>query len=269
MPGGGAEVFSERVRQALYREKMTHERWFEIHEIAHSRGIRSNATLLYGHIETWEERVDHMLQLRALQDRTGGFLSFIPLAFQPGYTHIVDRQASAIEDVKTIAAARLLLDNFPHIKAYWVMLGEETASMALNFGADDVDGTIGEELIAHAALASSPAGLTTQRLVKMIREAGRLPLQRDALYKVVGVYPPPGPSAHWSQRLGFTGAESVPLRGEVCEPVVVDVEEHDLRTWEMLSDRAEPVRRLSTEPPADREPAAVPAAAAESPEMRA
>jgi aminodeoxyfutalosine synthase len=264
MPGGGAEVFSERIRQELYREKMSHERWFEIHEIAHSRGIRSNATLLYGHIETHEERVSHMMQLRDLQDRTGGFYSFIPLAFQPGYTNIVARQASAIEDVRTIAAARLLLDNFPHIKAYWVMLGEQTASMALNFGADDIDGTIGEELIAHAALASSPAGLTTQKLVKLIREAGRIPVQRDALYKVVAVYPPPGHTTHWSQRLGFIDGEPVALRGEVCEPVAVDVEGHGARTWELLDDAAAPVRDLAATPLADLEP--VPAASAGSEE---
>ena len=245
MPGGGAEVFSERIRQSLYREKMTHERWFEIHEIAHSRGIRSNATLLYGHIETYEERVSHMLQLRDLQDRTGGFLSFIPLAFQPGYTNIVARQASAIEDLRTIAAARLLLDNFPHIKAYWVMLGEETASMALNWGADDLDGTIGEELIAHAALASSPAGMTTRQLVKLIREAGRVPVQRDALYNVVGVYPVPGHQIHWSQRLGAANGDPVPLRGHLAETRAVDVEGHGLKTWDLIGERGAEVRDLA------------------------
>jgi aminodeoxyfutalosine synthase len=245
MPGGGAEVFSERIRQTLYREKMSHERWFEIHELAHSRGIRSNATLLYGHIETHEERVSHMVQLRDLQDRTGGFYSFIPLAFQPGYTNIVARNASAIEDVRTIAVARLLLDNFPHIKAYWVMLGEETASMALNFGADDLDGTIGEELIAHAALASSPVGLTTQKLVKLIREAGRVPIQRDALYRAVAAYPLPGHSTHWSQRMGAADGDPIALRGEVCEPVAVDIEAYGLHTWDLVGDSAAPVRKLA------------------------
>ncbi len=245
MPGGGAEVFSERIRQSLYREKMSHERWFEIHEIAHARGIRSNATLLYGHIETYEERVSHMLQLRDHQDRTGGFLSFIPLAFQPGYTNIVDRQASAIEDLRTIAAARLLLDNFPHIKAYWVMLGEETASMALNWGADDLDGTIGEELIAHAALASSPVGMTTRQLVKLIREAGRVPVQRDALYNVVGVYPVPGADTHWSQRFGRPGTEPVPLRGRLARPLAVDVEPYGLKTWDLVGEQGAAVRDLA------------------------
>jgi aminodeoxyfutalosine synthase len=144
LPGGGAEVFSERVREATFKHKMGAERWLEIHRIAHEMGIRSNATLLYGHIETYEERIAHMLRLRQAQDETPGFLSFIPLALQPGATGLAERQASAIEDLRTVAAARLLLDNFPHVKSYWVMLGEETASVALNFGASDLDGTIGE-----------------------------------------------------------------------------------------------------------------------------
>ena len=188
LPGGGAEVFSARVREALFKRKIGEERWFEVHRIAHRMGIPSNATLLYGHIETYEERVDHMLKLRDQQDETPGFLSFIPLAFQPGHTGIVDRQASAIEDLRTVACSRLLLDNFPHIKSYWVMLGEETASVALNFGANDLDGTIGQERIAHAALAKSPVGLARDRLVEMITEAGKVPVERDALYEVIRVY---------------------------------------------------------------------------------
>lgn len=248
MPGGGAEVFSDRVRKEMYGEKMGHERWLEIHEVAHGMGIRTNSTLLYGHIETWEERVAHMLKLRDLQDRTGGFFSFIPLAFQPGYTNIVDRPASAIEDLKTIAVARLLLDNFAHIKAYWVMLGEETASMALQFGADDLDGTIGEERIAHAALASSPVGLTTHKLVKLVRESGRLPIQRDAFYRTIAVYPPPGHDVHWSQRLGFTGGDPVPRRARVEEPPYVDVEELGVKTWDLGSDAGEELVRLATTP---------------------
>ncbi len=188
LPGGGAEVFSERVRDELFKKKIGEERWFEVHRIAHRMGIPSNATLLYGHIETYEERVDHMLKLREQQDEAPGFLAFIPLAFQPGHTGIVDRQASAIEDLRTVACARLLLDNFPHIKSYWIMLGEETASVALNFGANDLDGTIGEERIAHAALAKSPVGLARDRLVDMITEAGKVPVERDALYEVIRVY---------------------------------------------------------------------------------
>ncbi len=188
LPGGGAEVFSERVRKALYPFKIGAPRWLEIHRTAHQLGIPTNATLLYGHMETYEERVDHMLKLRELQDERRGFMSFIPLAYQPGKTQVVKRQASAIEDLKTIAVARLLLDNFPHIKAYWVTMGEEIASVALHFGADDIDGTIGEERIMHAADAASPVSLTRERLVELIRESGCTPVERDALYRTVQVY---------------------------------------------------------------------------------
>ncbi|MCB4757162.1 MAG: hypothetical protein LHV69_09095 [Elusimicrobia bacterium] len=141
--------------------------------------------MLYGHIETYEERVAHLLKLRELQDETGGFLSFIPLAYQPGKTKVVENQASAIEDLKTIAASRLLLDNFKNIKAYWVTMGEETAAMALHFGANDIDGTIGVEKIMHAAGASSPGALTRHRLERLILESGRNPVERDCLYNIV------------------------------------------------------------------------------------
>lgn len=188
LPGGGAEVFSERVREATFKHKMGAERWFEVHRIAHEMGFPSNATLLYGHIETYEERVDHMIRLRQEQDEQPGFLSFIPLALQPGNTGLAERQASAIEDLRTVACARLLLDNFEHIKSYWVMLGEETASVALNFGASDLDGTIGEERIAHYAQAKSALGLARDKLVSMIRESGKIPAERDALYNVKTVF---------------------------------------------------------------------------------
>lgn len=188
LPGGGAEVFSERVHEATFKHKMGADRWFEVHRVAHDMGLPSNATLLYGHIETYEERVDHMLRLRDAQDERPGFLSFIPLALQPGNTGLVTRQASAIEDLRTVACARLILDNFDHIKSYWVMLGEETASVALNFGASDLDGTIGEERIAHYAQARSAIGLARDKLVEMIREAGKIPAERDALYNVLRVY---------------------------------------------------------------------------------
>jgi aminodeoxyfutalosine synthase len=196
MPGGGAEVFSDRIRNELYRNKMGHERWFEIHRIAHGMGIRSNCTLLFGHIETYEERIRHMMQVRELQDETGGFFSFIPLEYQLGTTKLVERGASADEGLRTIAASRLMLDNFDHIKAYWVMLGEETASVALNFGADDLDGTIVEEKIAHFALAPSPVGLTQHRILKLIREAGKVPVKRDALYHVLEVHDEDDARAH-------------------------------------------------------------------------
>jgi aminodeoxyfutalosine synthase len=185
LPGGGAEVFSERVRQALFKHKIGEKEWFRVHDSAHRMGIRSNCTLLYGHIETYQERVEHVLKLRDQQDRTGGFLAFIPLEYQTGTTRIVERQASAIEDLRTIAMSRLVFDNVPHVKSYWVMLGEQTAEIALHFGATDLDGTIGHERIAHMALAESAAGHARDELVRMIRGAGKIPVERDALYREV------------------------------------------------------------------------------------
>jgi aminodeoxyfutalosine synthase len=189
LPGGGAEVFSERVRRELFQQKIGAKRWLEIHEIAHRMGIPSNATLLYGHIETRAERVQHMIDLRDLEDRAPGFFAFIPLAFQPGNTGLVRRQASAIEDLKTIAVSRLVFDNVPHVKSYWVMLGADTAAIALDYGASDMDGTIGVEKIAHAAQARSPVGRAEESMVHAIHEAGKLPVQRDALYRVIREYP--------------------------------------------------------------------------------
>jgi aminodeoxyfutalosine synthase len=189
MPGGGAEVFAARLQKTLrFTGKAGADRWLEIHRIAHELGIRSNATILYGHIETLAERVEHLLRLRTLQDETAGFLTFIPLLYQPGDTRLVDRQASPIDSLKMVATSRLVLDNFPHVEAYWVMLGEETASIALGFGADDVNGTLVDERIAHAAKAESPAGLTRERILRMIRDAGRVPVERDALYNVLQVW---------------------------------------------------------------------------------
>ena len=189
LPGGGAEVFSERVRRELFPQKIGAKRWLEIHEIAHALGIPSNCTLLYGHIETRAERVQHLIELRDLESRSPGFFAFIPLAFQPGVTGLVRRQASAIEDLKTIAISRLVFDNVPHVKGYWIMLGQDTAAAAINFGASDVDGTIGQEKIAHAALAKSPVGMAEEGMVHMIQEAGKTPVQRDALYRVIREYP--------------------------------------------------------------------------------
>jgi aminodeoxyfutalosine synthase len=185
LPGGGAEVFSERVRNALFKHKIGEKEWFAVHDAAHRMGIPTNCTLLYGHIETYEERVDHVLKLRAQQDRTGGFQAFIPLEYQVGTTKLVERQASAVEDLRTIAMSRLVFDNVPHVKAYWVMLGEQTAELALNFGATDLDGTIGNEKIAHYALADSEAGHTREHLQRIIRAAGKNPVERDALYREV------------------------------------------------------------------------------------
>jgi aminodeoxyfutalosine synthase len=190
MPGGGAEVFSERVRKELFHQKIGAQSWLEIHRAAHKLGIASNATILYGHIETIDERLEHLIKLRELQDETGGFLSFIPLAFQPGDTGIKPRDqfTSAIDDLKMIAISRLMLDNFPHIKAYWVMLTEEVASIALNFGADDMDGTVGGERIAHDAGAISPSTMAKDQLIKIIRDAGKIPVERDVYYNPINLY---------------------------------------------------------------------------------
>jgi len=189
MPGGGAEIFSPRLQKLLaYTGKAGADRWCEIHGIAHGLGIRTNATMLYGHVETLEERVDHLLRLRQQQDESGGFLTFIPLAYQVGDTKLVPRQTPPTDDLRTIAAARLLLDNFPHVEAYWIMIGEATASIALHFGADDVNGTLEDERIAHAAKAESPAGLARDQLLRMIRDAGKIPVERDALYNVIRVW---------------------------------------------------------------------------------
>ena len=189
MPGGGAEIFSQRVAKELrYVGKAQAQRWLEIHGKAHAMGISSNATMLYGHIETYAERVEHLRLLREQQDKSGGFLAFIPLEYQVSEEKLVQRHASALDDLKTIAVSRLMLDNFPHIKAYWIMIQEDTAGIALGFGADDVDGTISKERIAHAADARSPVGVTRQRLVRVIHDAGRVPVERDALYNEIHVY---------------------------------------------------------------------------------
>jgi aminodeoxyfutalosine synthase len=190
MPGGGAEVFSERVRRLLFNQKIGAKTWLDIHRTAHRLGIPTNSTLLYGHIETLEERLTHMIRLRELQDETGGFLTFIPLAFQPGETGIkpAHRFTSAADDLRTIALSRLMLDNIPHIKAYWVMLTEEVASVALNFGADDMDGTVGGEKIAHDAGAVSPMALAKERIIRLIRDAGKIPVERDAYYNPLHVH---------------------------------------------------------------------------------
>jgi len=190
MPGGGAEVFSERIRKHLFPQKIGAKTWFEVHKTAHRLGIPTNSTLLYGHIETLEERLIHMIKLREAQDETCGFLTFIPLAFQPGDMGIKPKNqfTSAIDDLKTIAISRLMLDNFPHIKAYWVMLTEEVASVALNFGADDMDGTVGGEKIAHDAGAISPMTLAKDQLIRIIKDAGKIPVERDAFYNPLKLY---------------------------------------------------------------------------------
>jgi aminodeoxyfutalosine synthase len=201
MPGGGAEVFSDRVWKLLFPGKAGPDRYLEIHRIAHRMGIRTNATILYGHIETDEERVQHLVRLREVQDEDPGFFTFIPLAYQISSHKLRERQASAIEDLKMIAISRLMLDNFDHVEAFWIDLGVECASMALHFGASDINGTLVEEKIAHAARAQSPVGVTRQRLVHMIRDAGKIPVERDALYNVIHVY-----DRKSDEYTGFAGA---------------------------------------------------------------
>lgn len=185
MPGGGAEIFAEAVRKKLCPEKISGKRWLEIHKQAHWNNIRTNATMLYGHIENYEDRIDHMLKLRELQDKTNGFQAFIPLAYHPKNTAIGGAYTSGLDDLKTIAISRLVLDNFGHIKAYWVMLGPKIAQLALLFGADDLDGTVIEEKITHSAGAMSSEGLTRKELVTMIEKAGKIPVERDAFYNEV------------------------------------------------------------------------------------
>jgi aminodeoxyfutalosine synthase len=186
MPGGGAEVMSSRVQKRLFPRKIGGDRWLEIMSAVHDHGITTNATMLYGHIETAPERVNHLIKLRDLQDRTGGFSAFIPLAFHSQNTELPDLPATtAFDDLKTIAVARLLLDNIAHIKAYWVMIGEKLAQVALNFGADDLDGTIIEEKITHMAGATSARGLTRSQMVRLIEAAGFDPVERDSFYRPV------------------------------------------------------------------------------------
>jgi aminodeoxyfutalosine synthase len=186
LPGGGAEIFHPEVRDKICEHKADAEAWLRIHREAHELGLRSNATMLYGHIEEARHRVDHLIRLRELQDETGCFQTLIPLAFHPdntGLSHIA--KASILMDLRTMALSRLMLDNFPHIKAYWIMLGIKTAQVALSFGADDIDGTVVHEKIYHDAGSDSPEELTVAELRRLIEEAGRIPVERDTLYHEV------------------------------------------------------------------------------------
>lgn len=184
MPGGGAEIFHPDVREQICPGKATADQWLEVHRTAHKLGLKTNATMLYGHIEKYEHRVDHMRRLRALQDETGGFQTFIPLAFHPDHT-AMDHFArpSGMEDLKTLAIGRIYLDNFPHIKAYWIMLSARLAQLSLSYGVDDIDGTVIEENIYHMAGADTPEVMTVADLRRLIRDAGRVPVERDTLYK--------------------------------------------------------------------------------------
>jgi aminodeoxyfutalosine synthase len=185
LPGGGAEIFAARVRGLIAPGKEPAEEWFHVHDTAHRMGIPTHCTLLYGHVETYEERVDHMLRLRAQQDATGGFLAFIPLAFHPENT-VFERRGfrftTGADDLKMVSVSRLLLDNIPNIKAYWIMMGMPMAQLALHFGANDVQGTVVREKIFQAAGATSGTEQKIPELVRFVKEAGRTPVQRDTLY---------------------------------------------------------------------------------------
>jgi aminodeoxyfutalosine synthase len=191
LPGGGAEIFAPRVRRKIANDKCDADRYLAIHRTAHGLGLRSNVTMLYGHIETAEERVDHMIRARALQDETGGFQAFIPLAFHPDNNQMRKLPApSAAETLRVHAVARLVLDNIPHVKAFWIATGVEVAQTSLWFGVDDLDGTVQEEKIYHMAGARTPEAMTTREIARLIRAAGREPVERDTLYNAI-----PAPAA--------------------------------------------------------------------------
>jgi aminodeoxyfutalosine synthase len=186
LPGGGAEIFAERVRRKIANDKCGTERYLEIHRTAHRMGMRSNVTMLYGHIETAEERVDHMLRARQLQDETGGFQAFIPLAFHPDNNQMRKLPApSAADTLRVHAVSRLMLDNIPHVKAFWIATGVEVAQVSLWFGVDDLDGTVQEEKIYHMAGARTPEAMTTREIARLIVAAGRQPIERDTFYNVI------------------------------------------------------------------------------------
>jgi len=189
MPGGGAEIFKGPVRARLCPEKIPGRRWLQIHEAAHKSGIKTTATMLFGHVESYSDRVDHLRRLRELQDRTGGFLAFIPLPFHPKNTRISDTHPiSGLDILKTIAISRVYLDNFDHIKAYWVMTGEKLAQTCLLFGADDLDGTVIEEKITHAAGGESKEAMTVDEIVNIIKKTGKTPVERDTFYNHLKIW---------------------------------------------------------------------------------
>ncbi len=187
LPGGGAELFAPRVRKMLCPEKISAERWLEVTRIAHSLGLKSNATMLYGHVETAEERVDHMIRIRDLQDSTGGILNFIPLPYQPLNNLLKGKRTHAGDDLKVQAVSRLMLDNIPHIKAFWIYLTPPVAQTALNFGADDIDGTVIEEHVAHEAGAETRSAMTVSELEDLIRSAGYLPVERNTFFREIRI----------------------------------------------------------------------------------
>jgi aminodeoxyfutalosine synthase len=187
-PGGGAEIFADRVHEEIFGKKLNSQAWLDMQREVHRAGLHSNATMLYGHIENAEERVDHLNRLRLLQDETAGFNCFIPLAFHPENTELAYIPSTSGEtDLRNIAVARLMLDNFPHIKAYWVMLTPAIAQIAQGYGADDIDGTIHEEKIYHEAGAQTSQVMTVEQLCYLIEESGRIPVERDTVYNIIRV----------------------------------------------------------------------------------
>jgi len=189
MPGGGAEIFNKETRDLICPEKISGEHWLEVTEKVHRAGLKTNATMLFGHLESFEDRVDHLGRLRRLQDKTGGFQTFIPLAFQPDNTRVPGAKGvGGVDALKTLAISRLYLDNFQHVKAYWVMLGLKIAQVALTFGVNDLDGTVVEEKIGHDAGADSPQALSKEQIIELIRKAGREPVERNTLYRELRVY---------------------------------------------------------------------------------
>ena len=220
-PGGGAEIFEKRVRDVICRDKISGERWLEVARLCHENGVRTNVTMLYGSVETVEDRVDHLVRIRDLQDETGGFLGFIPLAFHPEETQLPDLPpATGLTDLKVIAVARLMLDNVEHVKAYWVQIGEKLAPVALHFGADDLVGTVTEETITHAAGARTESGLSRAEMERMIRGAGREPYERDAFYE--RVMRDAGGRVLRANRHDFAAAESAPPAGSSRHPSSLD-----------------------------------------------
>lgn len=189
MPGGGAEILNDNIRRRLCPNKAMSDEWLNVHGTAHQLGIKTNCTMLYGHVETCADRIDHMISLRELQDQDPGFQSFIPLPFLPGNTHLSHlKRTTALDDIKTMAISRLMLDNIEHIKAFWVMLGIDVAQLSFNFGADDIDGTVVEERIMHAAGAATQKGITKGELIGLVKEAGFVPVERDTLYNIIKEY---------------------------------------------------------------------------------
>ncbi len=196
LPGGGAEIFAERVRKRIAAAKVDADGWLDVHRTAHELGLPTNATMLYGHVETLDERLDHMMRIRAQQDASGGFLSFIPLAFQPDNNQLARELGkteftTGVDDLRNLAVARIVLDNVPHVKGYWIMVTPELVQVSLSAGVSDVDGTIKDEKIAHASGATTETGMTEAELIRLIHDAGRTAVKRDALYAELAVHAPP------------------------------------------------------------------------------